>query len=247
VQTQALDEWTAVTGNRDLFVDTETVLFDFDGPVCRLFFAHPADGIAGRFRELITAEGQAVLLTTHLRSTADFLDILRTVARQTNGSLTTLLERQLTSEELRAAARAFPTAYADRLIRTLHATGRKLAITTNNSPRAVQVYLETRGLDHLFAGQIHGRQPDARHLKPDPDCLRRALDATGTKAQHALMIGDTPSDVVAAQEAGVPFLGYARNEAKTVALHKAGARDIVDSLEEVLDVLLASRNAARTR
>ncbi|CAM5333157.1 HAD superfamily hydrolase (TIGR01509 family) OS=Streptomyces albaduncus OX=68172 GN=FHS32_004053 PE=4 SV=1 [Streptomyces griseoloalbus] len=42
------------------------------------------------------------------------------------------------------------------------------------------------------------------------------------------MIGDTPSDYQAARAAGVPFLGYARNERKNKVLRDAGAETIVD-------------------
>jgi phosphoglycolate phosphatase-like HAD superfamily hydrolase len=51
------------------------------------------------------------------------------------------------------------------------------------------------------------------------------------------MIGDTPSDFLAAREAGVPFLGYARNERKEKALREAGAGMMVGSLELVLQTL----------
>lgn len=51
------------------------------------------------------------------------------------------------------------------------------------------------------------------------------------------MIGDTPSDFLAAREAGVPFLGYARNGHKEKLLRDAGAEDVVGSLEPVLRVL----------
>jgi phosphoglycolate phosphatase-like HAD superfamily hydrolase len=48
------------------------------------------------------------------------------------------------------------------------------------------------------------------------------------------MIGDSPSDHEAAMSAGVPFLGYARNERKAELLRKSGADAVVSSLEPVL-------------
>jgi phosphoglycolate phosphatase-like HAD superfamily hydrolase len=51
------------------------------------------------------------------------------------------------------------------------------------------------------------------------------------------MIGDTPADYLAARGAGVPFLGYARDEATAGRLRAAGATVIVDSLETVLKTL----------
>jgi phosphoglycolate phosphatase-like HAD superfamily hydrolase len=56
----------------------------------------------------------------------------------------------------------------------------------------------------------------------------------GAAPATALMIGDAPTDLLAAQAAGVPFLGYARNERKDRLLRDAGATVIVDSLEPVL-------------
>lgn len=56
----------------------------------------------------------------------------------------------------------------------------------------------------------------------------------GAAPATALMIGDTPSDLLAARAAGVPFLGYARTERKGELLRDAGATVVVDSLEPVL-------------
>lgn len=137
-------------------------------------------------------------------------------------------------EELRAAPHAYPTAYADRLVRTLAATGHKLAVVTDRSPQAVQLYLATRRLDGLFAGRIHGRDPDVPHPKPDPHTLLRALESTRTHAHEALLIGDAPAALAAAGKAGVPFLGYGPDERRAHALRDAGAADVTESLREVL-------------
>jgi HAD superfamily hydrolase (TIGR01509 family) len=127
-----------------------------------------------------------------------------------------------------------PTVYADPLIRTWSAVGSRLAIATNNSPQVVRAYLEGRGLLSCFAPHIYGRTENLQYLKPHPYCLERALRATGAAPADALMIGDTPSDYLAAREAGVPFLGYARNARKDKLLREAGATEIVDSLGSVL-------------
>jgi phosphoglycolate phosphatase-like HAD superfamily hydrolase len=54
------------------------------------------------------------------------------------------------------------------------------------------------------------------------------------------MIGDTATDLLAAQRAGVSFLGYARNENKERILKGAGAEVVVRSMKQVLDVLRTS-------
>jgi phosphoglycolate phosphatase-like HAD superfamily hydrolase len=56
----------------------------------------------------------------------------------------------------------------------------------------------------------------------------------GAAPATALLIGDAPTDLLAARAAGVPFLGYARDEGKGRLLRDAGATAVVDSLEPVL-------------
>ncbi|MCT9140986.1 HAD family hydrolase [Streptomyces violarus] len=214
------------------------VLWDFDGPVCRLFAGHSADGVASDLVSWLEGRGLHGLLTDTERESLDPQVVLRAVDRRHPGSdLAAELEERLTQEELRAASSAMPTPYADPLIRTWSAVGSRLAIATNNSPRVVRKYLESRGLVGCFAPHIYGRTEELSHLKPDPHCLNRALNAMGAAPADALMIGDTPSDHEAAVRAGVPFLGYANNPRKAKILKEAGAGTVVESLERVLELL----------
>ncbi|MFJ8938508.1 HAD family hydrolase [Streptomyces sp. NPDC102365] len=213
------------------------VLFDFDGPICRLFAGHSANSIATDQAEWLTARGLAGVLTEGERSSRDPHWVLSEVAGRHRGSdLVVELEEWLTQQELKAVARAMPTAYADPLIRTWRSVGTRLAIVTNNSDRAVRAYLESRYLVGYFAPNIYGRTRDLSLLKPHPYTLNRALSALGAAPDTTLMIGDTPSDHAAARSAGVHFLGYARNEEKAQMLLDAGVPrwGIVRSLETVL-------------
>ncbi|MFI7299698.1 HAD family hydrolase [Streptomyces sp. NPDC050121] len=220
---------------REVIRQARVVLWDFDGPICRLFAGHSAESVAEGLVRWLEGRGLHGLLTESERESLDPHVVLRAVDRRHQGSdLVTELEERLTQEELKATSKAMPTPYADPLIRTLRARGLRLAITTNNSPRVVDTYLDTRGLTSCFAPHIYGRTQELRHLKPHPHCLNRALRAMGSAPDTALMIGDTPSDFLAAREAGVPFLGYARNERKEKALRGAGATRVVNSLEPVL-------------
>lgn len=228
---------------RELITAARVVLWDFDGPICRLFARHKAARVAAELVEWLELQGLRGLLTDTERDTLDPQVVLRAVDRRHPGSdLVAEVEERLTQEELRAAASALPTAYADPLIRTWTAVGSRLAITTNNSPRVVRAYLEKRGLDGCFAPHVYGRTQDLHLLKPDPHCLNRALSGTGAPPARALMIGDTPSDLLAAREAGVPFLGYARNEGKEKLLRAAGAEHVVRSLEPLLLLLRKVRS-----
>ncbi|MEV5874071.1 HAD family hydrolase [Streptomyces sp. NPDC052101] len=223
---------------RDLIGRARVVLWDFDGPICRLFARHKAERVAAGLVDWLAGHGLHNLLSGSEHDLLDPHVVLRAVDLRHPGSdLVTELEERLTQEELRAAGSALPTPYADPLIHTWTAVGARLAITTNNSPKVVRAYLDGRGLTSCFASHIYGRTADLHLLKPNPHCLNRALTAMGCAPSAALMIGDSRSDLAAAKNAGVPFLGYARNEQKGKLLRDAGAGHVIASLEPLLRTL----------
>ncbi|WP_073757181.1 HAD family hydrolase [Streptomyces sp. CB03234] len=135
---------------------------------------------------------------------------------------------------LRGAATAWPTPYADPLIRTLHAVGTGLAVVSGTCPAAVERYLADRGLSGCFGPHVHGR-------------VDQALTSLGAAPGVSLVIGATPADLTAARESGVPFLGYGRDDDRVDLLRRAGARRVVTSLEPVLTaVRAAAHRSART-
>ncbi|MFF4214322.1 HAD family hydrolase [Streptomyces sp. NPDC001796] len=235
-QTAAVTAETAKL--RERITGARFVLFDFDGPICRLFARHAAEHVASQLVEWLESRGLRGLLTEEERVHPDPHYVLEAIHRRhPQSDLVTELEERLTQQELKAAASAMPTPYADPLIRTWSTVGGQLAIATNNSARVAADYLATRGLASCFAPYVFGRTVDLDLLKPHPHCLNQALNAMGADRSLSLMIGDAPSDFFAAQDAGVEFLGYARNEDKEKSLRNAGADIVVHSLEPLLLIL----------
>ncbi|WJV47847.1 HAD family hydrolase [Streptomyces flavofungini] len=223
---------------RELIDIAQFVLFDFDGPVCRLFAGRSAVKVAKEQVRWLEEQGLHGLLTAGVRDEPDPYVVLRAVdKRHPQSDLVVELEARLTYEEQKAVTSAWPTAYADALIRTWHATGAGLAVATNNAPGPVATYLKGRGLIDCFAPHIYGRTQNLHLLKPDPYCVKRALRGLGADPARTLMIGDADSDYLAARAAGVHFLGYARNDRKMRVLREIGAERIVTSLKPLLDVL----------
>ncbi|MFI2203641.1 HAD family hydrolase [Streptomyces sp. NPDC020192] len=213
---------------RELITPARFVLWDFDGPLCRLFAGLRAEQVVAGLVEWLERRGLHGLLTDSEREAPDPEAVLRAVGRRQPGSdLVAELEERLTQEELRAVAFALPTSYADPLIRTWTAVGVRMAVTTGNSPHTVRAYLESRGLVDCFSPHIYGRT----HR------LDRALTGMTAPPSRTLMIGDTVSDLEAAREAGVPFLGCARHEGRERSLRAAGAELVVSSLEPLLMLL----------
>ncbi|GAA3102414.1 HAD family hydrolase [Streptomyces rectiviolaceus] len=233
---------------RELIVRARFVLFDFDGPICRLFARHSAERIAAGMVRGFEERGLRGLPPEEVLEQADPQVVMRAVAARHPGSdLITEIEEQLTQEELKATATAYPTPYADPVIQTWVSVDARLAVTTNNSARAVTKYLESRNLVHCFAPHIYGRTQNLDLLKPDPYCVNRALGAMGAAPAAALSIGDAPTDYEAAMRAGVSFLGYARNARKEELLRNAGVKReyIVSSLAPVLKILRSPTDSRR--
>jgi HAD superfamily hydrolase (TIGR01549 family) len=218
------------------------VLFDFDGPVCRLFPEGRSMPVAERLRAHLAQLGLGGLLSAEERADKDPHVVLRAVHRAGRerdlGDLVGTLEHMVTEGEVRAAGEAWPTADADGLIRRLHEGGAALAVVTNNSARAADRYLREhahrgRSLRDFFTA-VHGRGPDPDLMKPHPDVLTRALTGLGLPPDSAVMIGDTPTDAEAARAAGVRFIGYGRDEAKRARLRRAGAGVVIGSYAPLL-------------
>ncbi|MGW1818828.1 HAD family hydrolase [Streptomyces sp. NPDC002125] len=234
VRRDAAPSAARMSGPSSVLAAAECVLLDFDGPLCRLFAGRPAEGVAARLaRELrdfgcdpgVAADG-----------TDDPLALLQAVAKHYgDGPVTVHAERCLTAEEVEAAASATPTEHALDLIGALHAGGWRQAVTTNNSPAAVVRFLGRHEPSPLAHEHIHGRTSDPALLKPDPHCLVRALESTGSAAAAAVMIGDSPADCLAAKAVGVPFIGYAVTEDKRRALVDVGAGWTVPSLRGLVE------------
>ncbi|MGW8887266.1 HAD family hydrolase [Streptomyces sp. NPDC055749] len=224
-----------MTDLRGLLASAECVLFDFDGPLCPLFSRHPADGVAERLVARMRELGADPAELIGREAGRDPLAVLRAAsARGVPVAAVRELEQFLSLEECEAAAKTEPTPFALPLIRRLADSDYRMAVTTNNSPAAVIRFLDVWRVAGLPEKHIHGRTLDPGRLKPDPDCLYRALESTGTSAADALMIGDSVDDVHAARAAGVPFLGYARNGEKDGQLRAAGAQVVLGSLKTLL-------------
>lgn len=108
--------------------------------------------------------------------------------------------------------------------------GAKMAVVTNKNQEFTLPLLQQKGLDIYFDVIVCGDTCERK--KPDPLPLFHACDLLGIQPGHALFIGDSINDALAAQAAGIAMLAlpYGYNEGRPV--HSLPANAIVESLIE---------------
>lgn len=146
----------------------------------------------------------------------------------------------LEAAEVEAAASAETTIGAFDMVAACLATGRPLAIVSNNSAAAIDAYLGRRDRARYFAAVVgRGEHPDL--LKPNPAPVVQALQALKVAPDAAVLVGDSATDVAAARAAGVACVGYANKPGKAERLAAAGADAIVTDMTDLAGVLARTR------
>ena len=118
------------------------------------------------------------------------------------------------------------------LMAALKAEGFRLAVVSNK-PDATTKTLAAR----FFPGLPAFGQRDDVPPKPSPDLVFRALDTLGVAAADAVYVGDSEVDVATARNAGLPLAAVSWGFRGRQALAQAGAAVIVDTAEQLLEVL----------
>ncbi|MEU1120838.1 MULTISPECIES: HAD family phosphatase [unclassified Streptomyces] len=213
-----------------LLSGAHALLLDFDGPITRFFEGYDTAVIAEEIKELLAEHG-VPLPDTVLASTDPhaLLQLLRsevfTERRPGLGQQKTLelAEGIVTDHEYRVVGGAPLDTHVKGLLELLARRGKRLVVVSNNAEGPVRAYLERHGLRGMFDA-VFGRDPvELRHMKPHPDCVRRALHHLVADPKDCLLVGDQLTDLAAARAAGVPFLGYARTAQVAARMRDNGA------------------------
>lgn len=99
-----------------------------------------------------------------------------------------------------------PTPGARALVERLRSRGIARAIVTSAGADELADLMRQAAVANLFDELI--TSDDADHSKPDPDLVSAALHKLGVGPREAVMIGDTPYDIVAAARAGVSTIAF---------------------------------------
>lgn len=224
-----------VAALRHILDSTEALLLDFDGPICSVFAGFPAPVVAEQLREILAEGGHADLPDSVQQSSDPFaiLDYAAILGPKERD----FIEAALTAHEVEAISSAKPTSSSEELIRRWSDSGRLLAIVSNNSKAAIEVYLQSRDLGNNIAIVSARSSSDPQILKPDAHLLNEALRSLVVSPSASAFIGDSASDIVAAHKASVAALAYANKEGKEQLFRRLEPAIIFSDMSVILDSL----------
>lgn len=224
-----------MSSDRARFHPLEAVVFDLDGTL-----VDTLPDLAAALNRLLAEEGQATLDQARILAMVGdgapmlvaraFAEVGREVA---GDEFTRLRRRYLEIYEGGLAHGSRPYPGVVEMLAALRAAGLRLAICTNKPEAPSHALLAALGLAGHFDAVVGGdtlevRKPHGRHLS---ETISRA------GAHTAVMIGDTPNDVAAARNAGVPVVAVSHGYAQIPAA-ELGADAVIDHFRELEDVLM---------
>jgi HAD superfamily hydrolase (TIGR01509 family) len=121
------------------------------------------------------------------------------------------------------------------LIEQLKARGHTVVLASSAKEDEVEHYLDL--LDARELADDWTTSADVESTKPAPDLVSAALQKAGASADDAVMVGDTPWDVKAAEKAGVGTLAVRTGGFAVSELQDAGAEAVFESVVELCERL----------
>jgi phosphoglycolate phosphatase len=110
-----------------------------------------------------------------------------------------------------------------------------LGVVTTKEPGQAETVLRRLALTPFFR-HVQGGTPDLR-LKPAPDTVLAALAALHCAPPHALMVGDTPSDILAGKAAGTKTCAVTYGFGRREALLPCAPDYVIDTFAELLPLV----------
>jgi HAD superfamily hydrolase (TIGR01509 family) len=125
-----------------------------------------------------------------------------------------------------------PLAGARELVADLKRRGHTVVLASSAKQDELDHYLDL--LDIRDTADDWTSSADVEETKPAPDIVHSALDKAGAEAKDAVMIGDTPWDIEAAEKAGLPTIAVMTGGFSEDELREAGALAVFESIEDLV-------------
>lgn len=147
-----------------------------------------------------------------------------------------LAEPLLRELEVAAVRRAPITPGIRDVLASLAATGHTVTIVSNNSDAAVRTFLAAHDLTGVVRGVVARTQPDPQLLKPNPHLLLLAMRQLAARPAECVLIGDSTTDITAAQAAGTAVIAYANKPHKRADFASHHPDAVIDDMRAIAHV-----------
>jgi pyrophosphatase PpaX len=117
----------------------------------------------------------------------------------------------------------------------LKKSGVKVGLVSNSGSKGIKLALRKFDLDGFFDVVI--TRDDVKRIKPNGDCIRKALSTLGYRPNDAAYVGDSWIDVMAAKDAGVMAIAIVGGISPKEKLLQASPDKIISSLDELLNIV----------
>ncbi|MEU6764739.1 SAV_2336 N-terminal domain-related protein [Streptomyces sp. NPDC046853] len=219
-----------------LLAGRTAVILGFDGPVVPLYTDSQArGGVLHLMRPVLEAGGIAdtldgsPLLADELSGYEGRMHPMDLLRAHQSHELAAELRTRLTYIERQNLMNARPTPHLPQLLDALADRGIAVAVAGDCDSGVMAELLIRRDLAPAVPGGAHGRSGGSP-LLPDPDCLRRALLALDSDAEHCVLVGSSSAELLAARQLELPFIGFRRDESSYRRLRAEGCELTLDSL-----------------
>lgn len=130
------------------------------------------------------------------------------------------------------------------LLEVLKVKGYPMAVVSSKKKEAVQLGLQLTQLDSYFQTIIG--YDEVKKFKPDPEGLLNACKVLGMAHDDALYVGDTDTDMMAADKAGMFSVALITHEERKDALLKTKPNASINNLMELVPILEKSISWTRS-
>ena len=222
-----------MTGNASaarLIKQAEAVVFDVEGT---LVDAVPY--VLESWRATLGAAGHAVTIDGLQRfSGMDGRDMLaKLIPGLSDAAINSLLKQQAARYKTEGLPRVKSFPEVRSLFESLRVAGKRVGLATDCSSDECGHYSRLANIQDVVDAGACG--DEVRCGKPHPDLVRLVLDKLKVRPANAVIVGDTPFDIVAARTVGSAAIGVLTGGYACADLLDSGANSVVSEVWALLD------------